>query len=66
MGLLDGTVFHDPNVTAQDIRVLLDRVYTPQLRASNFILIVAADGLPTPLWKFQAVQEWMQVNGGRC
>ena len=66
MGLLDGTVFHDPNVTTQDIRVLLDRVYTPQLRASNFILIVAADGLPTPLWKFQAVQEWMQVNGGRC
>lgn len=65
MGVLDRTVFHDPNVSAKDIWALLERVYTPRVRAGNFLLVVAADGLPTPLWKFQAVQEWMAVNGGR-
>ena len=65
MGVLDGTVFHDPQATHRDIWALLDRVYTPRLRTSNFLLIVAADGLPTPLWKFQAVQEWMSRKGGR-
>jgi hypothetical protein len=63
MGILDGTVFHDPLSTARDIWDLLDRLYTPRLRQGNFILIIAADGLPTPLWKFEAVQEWMERNG---
>lgn len=62
MGILDGTVFHSQQATAHDIWDLLDHVYTQRLRQSNFILIVAADGLPTPLWKFEAVQEWF----GRC
>ncbi len=65
MGILDGTVFHDPRTTASDLSALLDRVYTPRVRRGNFLLIVAADGLPTPLWKFQAVQEWMEKNGRR-
>lgn len=65
MGILDGTVFHDPLSTASDIWGLLDRLYTPRVRQGNFILIVAADGLPTPLWKFKAVQEWMEKNGCR-
>jgi hypothetical protein len=63
MGILDGTIFHDPLTTAQEIWALLDRVYTPRVREGNFLLIVAADGLPTPLWKFEAVQEWMARNG---
>ncbi len=66
MGILDGTVFHDPDVTHREIWMLLDRIYTPRLRKANFLLIVAADGLPTPLWKFQAVQEWMERWGGRA
>jgi hypothetical protein len=65
MGILEGTIFHDPNVTQREIWALLDRIYTPRVRTGNFILIVAADGLPTPLWKFQAVQEWMERWGGR-
>ena len=65
MGILDGRVFHAETVTAREIREFLDRLYTPRLRQANFILIVAADGLPTPLWKFEAVQEWMAKNGGR-
>jgi hypothetical protein len=64
MGILDGTVFHSQQATRQDIWDLLDRIYTPRLRQGNFLLIVAADGLPTPLWKFEAVQEWMGRNGG--
>ena len=65
MGILDGTVFHDPQATHRDIWALLDRLYTPRLRTANFLLIVAADGLPTPLWKFEVVQEWMNKNGNR-
>jgi hypothetical protein len=65
MGILDGNVFHSTNTTARDLSSFLDRLYTPSLRQANFILIVAADGLPTPLWKFEAVQEWMARNGGR-
>jgi hypothetical protein len=65
MGILDGNVFHSTNTTARDISSFLDRLYTPSLRQANFILVVAADGLPTPLWKFEAVQEWMAKNGGR-
>jgi hypothetical protein len=62
LGLLDGAVFHDPHVSKPDIFSLLDRTFTPRVRAGNFILVVAADGLPTPLEKFSAVQEWMQQN----
>jgi hypothetical protein len=65
MGLLDGVVFHNPEATTRDIQGLLDRMYTPRLRQANFILVVAADGLPTPFWKFEAVQEWMTKNGER-
>ncbi len=64
MAILDGTVFHSQQASAQDIWRLLDKVYTPRIREGNFILIVAADGLPTPLWKFEAVQEWMEKYGG--
>lgn len=60
MGLLDGTVFHSEQATARDIWNLLDRLYTQRLVEANFILVVAADGLPTPLWKFEAVQEWFE------
>jgi hypothetical protein len=63
MSILDGTVFHSERASAQDIWNLLDRVYTSRIREGNFILVVAADGLPTPLWKFEAVQKWMQKNG---
>ena len=63
LGLLDSAVFHDPRVSRQDIFSLLDKTFTSRVRAGNFILAIAADGLPTPLEKFEAVQEWMQQNG---
>jgi len=62
LGLLDGAVFHDPRATKTDIFSLLDKTFTPRVRAGNYILVVAADGLPTPVEKFAAVAEWMQRN----
>jgi len=63
LGILNGNIFHHPSATVADIWRLLDEVYTPRIRQANFILIVAADGLPTPRWKFDAVRDWMVVNG---
>lgn len=65
LGILDGNVFHHPAATVDDIWRLLDQLYTPRIRQANFILIVAADGLPTPRWKFEVVSDWMVVNAMR-
>lgn len=62
-GVLPGSVFHAPGVTADDIAGALDGLYTPRVRRANFLLWAAADGLPTPLWKFHAVADWMRRNG---
>jgi hypothetical protein len=56
MGVLDPTVFVSGPV--DDIPKVLDRVYTPRLRRSNFVLWAAADGLPIPLERFEAVARW--------
>ena len=62
-GLFPGDILHRPDVTAEDIWHELDALYTPTIRGANFLLWIGVDGLPTPLWKFAAVAEWMERNG---
>ena len=61
LGCLDPTVFVAGPVEA--IGPALDRLITPRLRRSNFILHPTADGLPVPRESFQAVQQWMEEHG---
>jgi hypothetical protein len=63
VGALDPTVFAAGPL--EGIAAELDRVYTPRLRRSNFILGPFADGIPVPLERFQAIQRWMERNGRR-
>jgi hypothetical protein len=60
--VLTPSVFHRPGVSRDELRSLLDQVYTPRLRRAHMTLWLAVDGLPTPLEKFQIVAEWMDRN----
>jgi hypothetical protein len=41
----------------------LDRCITPRIRRANFVLWIAADGIPVELDRFLAVRQWMDRNG---
>ena len=57
IGVLDGNVFHNPYVTYEDIKTCVKNTFTPRIKASNFILWPAVDGIPTDLWRLEAVNE---------
>jgi hypothetical protein len=59
----NGAVFHGPSTTADDIHRELDRLYTPRIRKANMVLSLPADGLPTDVWRFLAVRDWMEKYG---
>ena len=61
MGVLDPTIFILGPV--EGIAEALDRLYTPRIRDSRFILWPPADGLTVPLERFEAVAKWMERNG---
>lgn len=63
MGILDGQVFMHRDTSKDAIKRCLDRVVTPRVRASRFLLTVAADGTPLPFSHFEAVREWIDENG---
>lgn len=58
-GCSDSSVFHKPGVTRDEIHGYLNRVFTDRLRRANFILLVVADGLPTPVERYLYIKEWM-------
>lgn len=57
--VLQETAFQAPETTRERIWQALDELYTPRVRAAPLLLWAAADGLPTPIERFLAVQEWM-------
>ena len=63
IGVLDPTIFLLGQI--EEIASALDALYTPRLRRANFILWAAADGIPVPVERFQAVADWMNRNGKR-
>ena len=60
--IFQGTVFQKSQVTREEIWRALDGLYTPRIRRAHMLLWLGADGLPTPLERFLAVQEWMEKN----
>ncbi len=63
IGCLDPTIFALGPVDA--IGPALDRLITPRLRASHFVLSPFADGLPVPLERFEAVARWVGAHAAR-
>lgn len=61
MGCLDPTVFAAGPVS--DIGPALDRLITPRLRRSPFVLCLMADGIAVAEERFRAVARWMERNG---
>lgn len=63
IGVLDPSIFLSGRV--EDIGPALDRLITPRLRDANFMLCPGADGIPVPIERFRAVQQWMENNGAQ-
>ena len=61
LGILDPSVFISGPIEA--IPAALDEMITPRLRESHFVLHPAADGIPVPLERFEAVKHWMDEKG---
>lgn len=62
-GILNGSVFQAPDVTAAQMRAALEVLYTPRLRRAPLLLWLGADGLPTPLERFLWVRDWFAEHG---
>ncbi len=59
-GCLDPSVF--VSGPPADIPRTLDRLITPRLRASPFVLCPMADGIPVPRERFEIIARWMREN----
>jgi len=61
IGVLDPSIFVMGPV--EGIGPALDQLYTRRIRRSNSVLCLAADGIPVPIERFEAVAQWMEANG---
>lgn len=57
-GILDGSIFQATEVTRAQLHRTLTELYTPRVRRAKLLLWLVADGLPTPLERFEVVGEW--------
>ncbi len=58
LGVLTPDIFH--TLPVAEVGPALDRLITPRLAASPFILTLFADGIPVPLERFLAVKDWAE------
>ena len=65
IGTLDGGVFQNPYSTYEDIKRCVKNTLTPRIKAANFILLAVADGIPTDVWRFEAVNEAVLDYGAK-
>ena len=54
---------HDPQATPESIAEHIKSMLTPRVKRARFIHWVQCDGIPTPLWKFDAVREAVEKWG---
>ena len=59
----DGAVIHDPKATRESIDELVKSTLTPRIKNARFIHAVGADGISTPVWKFEAVRDSVEKYG---
>ena len=58
IGVLDPTVWITGPIG--EIGPALDRLITPRLREAHFVLHPAADGIPVPRERFEAIKSWLE------
>jgi hypothetical protein len=63
IGTMDSTIFQRSGADRKEIHRELDRMFTPRLKESRFLLWPVSDGLPTDLWRFAAIREWFEEKG---
>ena len=63
IGTLDGEIFQGPNATEEDIRECVKKTLTPRIKESNFVLWPVTDGLPTDVWRLNAVRDAVEEYG---
>lgn len=63
VGTLQPAVFQSPFAKREDIFRCVKVTLTKRIVESNFILCPCIDGLPTPLWKLQAVRDAVELYG---
>jgi hypothetical protein len=61
IGALDPTIWVSGPING--IGPALDRLITPRLYESHFVLHPCADGIPVPQERFEAIRSWMDENG---
>jgi len=49
------------NCPLEEVGPALDRLITPRLRASRFVLHPFADGIAVPVERFEAIRDWVEV-----
>ncbi|MCL2815426.1 MAG: hypothetical protein FWD23_12570 [Oscillospiraceae bacterium] len=47
----------DPKATRESIAAYIRSVFTPRVKRARFVHWVQCDGIPTPIWKFEAVRD---------
>lgn len=57
-GTLNPDIFHD--LPADEVGPALDRLITPRVAASPFVLTLFADGITVPLERFLLVKDWVE------
>lgn len=60
MGILTPDIFH--TIPIKEVSAALDKVITPRIKESPFVLSLFADGIPVPLERFLAVKKWVENN----
>ncbi len=61
-GLMSPLLFQKPDVTRDELWQELDRIYTPRLRAANFLLHIPSGAIPLPLERFHMIRNWFEAN----
>lgn len=61
-GCLDPSIFVTDDI--KGIPTALDKLITPRLRESNFVLTPMADGIPVEPARFRAIAEWVDNMNG--
>jgi uroporphyrinogen-III decarboxylase len=65
IGTLDPHIFLNQRATPEDIRTSVKSILTDRIKECNFIVCAGADGIPTPIWKYDIVRETMEKYGVR-
>jgi len=63
VNMIGSEFIHDPKATPETIGEHVKCSLTPRVKRARFLHAVQCDGIPTPMWKFEAVREAVEKYG---